>query len=140
MAKTGEVDHKWYVIDATEQVLGRMASDIAKILRGKHKPTYTPHVDTGDYVIVVNAGKVKLTGNKLYQKKHYFHSGYPGGIRAVDYATMLQKKPEQAVELAVWGMLPHNRLGREMFKKLKVYAGPEHNHQAQTPEPWTVKA
>jgi len=134
MAKAAEVDHKWYVIDAADQTLGRLCSEIASILRGKHKPTYTPHVDTGDFVIVINAEKIKLTGNKLNQKMYRSYSGYPGGLKEMDYKTLLQKKPEKAIEAAVKGMLPHNRLGRKIIKKLKVYRGSEHPHQAQKPE------
>lgn len=134
MAKANEVDRKWYVIDAEGKVLGRLASEVAKILRGKHKPTYTPYVDTGDYVIVINADKVKLTGKKLEKKEYIYHTGYPGGLKRIPYKELLKRKPEKVIELAVKGMLPKNRLGRKMFKKLKVYAGPEHKHQAQKPE------
>ncbi|MEA1960609.1 MAG: 50S ribosomal protein L13 [Bacillota bacterium] len=134
MAKPAEVDRKWYVIDATDQTLGRLASEVAAILRGKHKPTYTPHVDTGDFIIVINAEKIKLTGNKLMDKKYRYHTGYIGGLKEMDYNTLLQKKPEKAIEVAVKGMLPHNRLGKVMFNKLKVYRGSEHPHQAQKPE------
>lgn len=134
MAKPGEVERQWYVIDAEDKTLGRLASRIAEILRGKHKPTYTPHIDTGDFVIVVNAEKVKLTGNKWKQKKYYRHSGYPGGLKETTYEKLVQKKPELIIEKAVKGMLPHNKLGRAMLKKLKVYAGPDHPHQAQQPE------
>ncbi|NLY66313.1 MAG: 50S ribosomal protein L13 [Tissierellia bacterium] len=134
IAKPNEVERKWYLIDAEGKVLGRLASEIAKILRGKHKPTYTPHVDTGDFVIVINADKVKLTGNKLDQKYHRYHTGYPGGLKSIVYRDMLERKPEKVIELAVKGMLPKNRLGRKMFKKLKVYSGPEHKHEAQKPE------
>jgi len=134
MAKTNEVERKWYVIDAEGKVLGRLASEIASILRGKKKPIFTPHVDTGDFVIVINADKVVLTGNKLNQKIHAYHTGYPGGRREVVYSEMIQKRPERVIELAVKGMLPKNRLGRKMIKKLKVYAGAEHPHTAQTPE------
>ncbi|MEN6462328.1 MAG: 50S ribosomal protein L13 [Syntrophomonas sp.] len=134
MAKPAEVDRKWYVIDATDQTLGRLCSEVASILRGKHKPTYTPHVDTGDFVIIINASKVKLTGDKLNQKKYRYHTGYPGGLKEMDYRTLLQKKPEKAIEVAVKGMLPHNKLGDVMYKKLKVYRGSEHPHQAQKPE------
>lgn len=134
MAKPAEVDRKWYVIDASGQTLGRLSSEVAAILRGKHKATYTPHIDTGDYVIVINADKIKLTGNKLQDKKYYYHTGYVGHLKEVDYQTLMAKKPEKAIELAVKGMLPHNRLGRAMFKKLKVYRGSEHPHQAQKPE------
>lgn len=134
MAKPTDVDRKWYVIDASNQTLGRLATEVATILRGKHKPTFTPHVDTGDFVIVINAEKVRLTGNKLSQKKYQHHSGYPGGLKEMDYRTLLQRRPEKAIELAVKGMLPHNRLGDQMYKKLKVYRGSEHPHQAQKPE------
>lgn len=134
MAKPAEVDRKWYVIDAEGQTLGRLASEVASILRGKHKATYTPHVDTGDYVIVINAEKIQLTGNKLSQKMYRTYSGYPGGLKEMNYGTLLSRKPEKAVEAAIKGMLPHNRLGRAMYKKLKVYRGSEHPHQAQKPE------
>lgn len=134
MAKPAEVERKWYVIDATDQTLGRLSSEVASILRGKHKPTYTPHVDTGDFVIIINASKIKLTGDKLNQKKYRWHTGYPGGLKEMDYKTLLQRKPEKMLELAIKGMLPHNRLGERMFKKLKVYRGSEHPHQAQKPE------
>jgi large subunit ribosomal protein L13 len=134
MAKPAEVDHKWYVIDATDQTLGRLSSEVASMLRGKHKPIYTPHVDTGDFIIVINASKIRLTGNKLAQKKLRWHTGYPGGLKEIDYGTLLQKKPEKIIEAAVKGMLPHNHLGSAMFKKLKVYRGSEHPHQAQKPE------
>ncbi len=134
MAKAEEVDRKWYVVDAAGQTLGRLASEVAAILRGKHKPIYTPHVDTGDFVIVINAEKIKLTGNKLNQKMYRHHSGYPGGLKEMDYRTLMQKRPEKAIELAVKGMLPHNRLGDKMYRKLKVYKGSEHPHQAQKPE------
>ena len=134
MAKAAEVERKWYVIDAKGQTLGRLASEVASILRGKHKPIYTPHVDTGDFVIIINAAEIYLTGNKLKDKKYHYHTGYTGGIKEVNYETLLAKKPEKAIELAIKGMLPHNRLGRAMFKKLKVYRGGEHPHQAQQPE------
>jgi len=135
MATKETVERKWYVIDATDKTLGRLASQIAVILRGKHKPTYTPHVDTGDHVIVINAEKIKLTGNKLHDKKYYRHSGYPGGLKVRTAADLLNSsRPERVLKLAVRGMLPHNRLGRKMFKKLKVYAGNEHPHSAQQPE------
>jgi large subunit ribosomal protein L13 len=134
MAKPAEIDRKWYVIDATDMVLGRLASEVAAILRGKNKPIYTPHVDTGDYVIVINASKIKLTGNKLNQKMLRWHTGYIGGLKEMSYGELLQKKPERAIEVAIKGMLPHNRLGAVMFKKLKVYRGSEHPHQAQIPE------
>lgn len=134
MAKPLEIERKWYVIDASGQTLGRLASEVASILRGKHKPTYTPHVDTGDFVIVINADKIVLTGNKLDQKMYRRHSGYPGGLKEMTYRNLLNKRPEKAIEIAVKGMLPHNRLGRKMFTKLKVYRGSEHPHQAQKPE------
>lgn len=134
MAKPAEIDRKWYVIDAAGQTLGRLSSEVASILRGKHKPIYTPHVDTGDFVIIINASQINLTGNKLLNKKMRWHTGYPGGLKEIDYGTLLQKKPEKIIEAAVKGMLPHNRLGAAMFKKLKVYRGSEHPHQAQQPE------
>ena len=139
MAKPAEVERKWLLIDAQGQTLGRLASEVASLLRGKHKPTYTPNVDTGDHVIVVNADKVKVTGNKVHDKLYYSYTGYPGGLRSVNYATLMQKKPGQAVYLAVKGMLPHNKLGRAMLKKLRVYAGPEHEHAAQQPEVWELR-
>ncbi|GAA1291275.1 MULTISPECIES: 50S ribosomal protein L13 [Planotetraspora] len=131
--KPNDVERQWYVIDATDVVLGRLASHVATLLRGKHKPIFAPHVDTGDFVIVINADKIALTGNKLEQKKAYRHSGYPGGLRAVTYGELMEKRPDRAVEKAVRGMLPKNALGRKMAKKLKVYAGTEHPHQAQKP-------
>jgi large subunit ribosomal protein L13 len=133
MAKPAEIDRKWYVIDATDKVLGRLSSEVASILRGKHKAIYTPHVDTGDFVIIINASKIKLTGDKLNQKMLRWYSGYQGGLKEMSYSDVLKKKPERAVEVAVKGMLPHNRLGAVMFKKLKVYGGSEHPHQAQLP-------
>ncbi|NOU29161.1 MAG: 50S ribosomal protein L13 [Polyangiaceae bacterium] len=129
----------WWVVDATDKPLGRIASEVARILRGKHKPTYTPHVDTGDFVIVVNAGKVKLTGNKLDKKFYYRHSGIPGGFRAEAYRLLLDRKPTFPMEKAVKGMLPKNVLGREMFTKLKVYADADHPHAAQKPQPLAIK-
>ncbi|NLT20725.1 MAG: 50S ribosomal protein L13 [Syntrophomonadaceae bacterium] len=133
MAKPTEVDRAWYVIDASGQTLGRLSSEVASILRGKHKPTYTPHIDTGDFVIIINAEKIQLTGDKLLQKKYRYHTGYPGGLKEMDYKTLLEKRPERAIEVAVKGMLPHNRLGAQMYRKLKVYRGSEHPHQAQKP-------
>jgi large subunit ribosomal protein L13 len=127
------------VIDATDVVLGRLATRVATLLRGKHKPIFAPHVDAGDYVIVVNAGKVALTGNKRRDKVAYRHSGYPGGLRRTSYGELLSRRPERAVQLAVRGMLPHNRLSRKVINKLKVYAGPEHPHAAQQPEPFEIK-
>lgn len=138
MAKANEIDRKWYVIDAEGKVLGRLASEVASILRGKKKPIYTPHVDTGDFVIIVNAEKVAMTGNKWDQKTYDYHTGYPGGRREVAYKQLLEKHPERIIELAVKGMLPKNRLGRQMYRKLKVYAGPEHPHQAQQPEVYEI--
>ena len=134
MAKADEIERKWYVIDAEGKVLGRLAAEIASVLRGKKKPIFTPHVDCGDFVIVINADKVVLTGNKLNQKIHAYHTGYPGGRKEVVYAEMMAKRPEKVIELAVKGMLPKSRLGRQMIKKLKVYAGAEHPHAAQSPE------
>ena len=134
-AKEEEIQRDWYVIDAQGQTLGRLATRTATILRGKHKPLYTPHVDCGDYVIIVNAEKVHTTGQKMSQKKYYRHSGYPGGIKEISLRDQLQKFPERVLESAVRGMLPKNRLGRRMFKKLKVYPGPNHPHQAQQPKP-----
>lgn len=132
-AKPGDVDRQWYVVDAAGQTLGRLATKIAAVLRGKHKPTFTPHLDTGDYVIVVNADKIVVTGRKMTDKVYYRHTGYPGGLRETNLQTMLQKKPEKVIELAVWGMLPHNRLGRRLIRKLHVYAGDKHPHEAQRP-------
>ena len=128
-------DKKWWLVDAEGQVLGRLASEVANVLRGKNKPQFTPHVDTGDFVIVVNAEKVKLTGNKLTQKMYHRHSGYVGGLKSISAEDLLQKKPEALIQHAVKGMLPKNRLGRKMLKKLKVYAGSEHPHEAQNPAP-----
>lgn len=133
-AKPHEVKRDWYVIDAEGKVLGRLASEIARRLRGKHKPEYTPHVDTGDYIIVINAEKVKVTGRKEQQKVYYRHSGYPGGIKSTSLAKQRAEHPERIIEIAVRGMLPKNPLGRAMFRKLKVYTGPQHNHQAQQPK------
>ncbi len=135
MAKPQEVRHAWYVIDAQGQVLGRMASRIAMVLSGKHKPIYTPGVDTGDYVIVINADKVQVTGKKSEKKIYYRHSLYPGGLRSETFSQLLARKPERIIELAVKRMLPQNRLGRKLFTKLKVYSGSEHPHQAQNPQP-----
>ncbi|MFI0405275.1 50S ribosomal protein L13 [Actinomadura sp. 3N508] len=136
--KPADVQRQWYVIDATDVVLGRLASQVAQLLRGKHKPIYAPHLDTGDFVVIVNAEKVALSGNKLEQKRAYRHSGYPGGLRSVTYADLLAKHPERAVEKAIKGMLPKNSLGRKMFGKVKVYAGPDHPHQAQKPVPFEI--
>lgn len=134
MANPDKIERKWYVVDAEGATLGRLASEIAKVLRGKNKPEYTPHIDTGDYVIVVNAEKVKVTGKKLQQKIYYNHSDYVGGMRETTLAEFLAKKPEKVIELAVKGMLPKGPMGRDMIKKLHVYAGPEHANQAQKPE------
>ncbi len=134
VAKPLELERQWYVVDAKDKVLGRLSTEIAKRLRGKHKPIYTPHVDCGDYIIVINADKVKLTGNKENKKVYYRHTGYMGGLKEVKYKEMLEKHPERIIEKAVKGMLPKNSLGREMFRKLKVYAGSEHNHAAQKPQ------
>ncbi|MCY0898404.1 MAG: 50S ribosomal protein L13 [Firmicutes bacterium] len=139
MARPAEVKRKWYIIDAAGVPLGRVATAAAMLLRGKHKPIYTPHIDTGDYVIIVNADKVILTGRKLDQKIYFRHSGYPGGAKRTVYRQLMLKKPDFVMEKAVRGMLPHNHLGRAMFKKLKVYRGPEHPHAAQQPEKWEVK-
>ncbi|KNZ69447.1 50S ribosomal protein L13 [Thermincola ferriacetica] len=138
MAKAEDIQRKWYVIDAAGKPLGRLASEVARLLRGKHKPIFTPHVDTGDHVIVINAEKVELTGKKRSQKLYVRHTGYPGGLKTMNYETLLRTKPERAVEKAVKGMLPHNRLGRAMLKKLRVYRGSEHPHQAQKPEVWQI--
>ena len=134
MANPDKIERKWYVVDATDKTLGRLTSEIAKVLRGKNKPVYTPHIDTGDYVIVVNAEKIAVTGKKLDQKIYYNHSDYVGGMKGTTLREMMDKKPEKVIELAVKGMLPKGPLGRSMIKKLHVYAGPEHDHQAQKPE------
>jgi large subunit ribosomal protein L13 len=136
--KAGEIDRQWHVIDATDVVLGRLASQTARLLRGKHKPIFAPHVDTGDFVIIVNASKVHLSGNKRDQKMDYRHSGHPGGLSATPYSALLERRPERVVEKAIQGMLPHTSLGRQMAGKLKVYAGPEHPHQAQRPVPYEI--
>lgn len=138
--KASEVTHAWHVIDAEDVVLGRLATQAAMLLRGKHKPTYAPHMDTGDFVIVVNAEKVALTGNKRDQEFQYRHSGYPGGLRKQSFGEVLEKHPERLLEKAIKGMLPKNKLGRAMGKKLKVYAGPNHPHQAQNPQPFEINA
>ncbi|MDS1269923.1 50S ribosomal protein L13 [Lipingzhangella sp. LS1_29] len=136
--KPNDVQRQWHVVDASDVVLGRLASQVATLLRGKHKPYYAPHLDVGDHVIVINADKVALTGRKLDQKRAYRHSGYPGGLRSVGYRELMEKRPERAVEKAIKGMLPKSSLGRSMAKKLKVYAGPEHPHQAQQPVPFEL--
>jgi large subunit ribosomal protein L13 len=139
-AKPGEIERRWYVVDAEGKNLGRLATQIADTLRGKTKPQYTPHVDTGDFVIVVNAEKIAVTGKKLDEKVYYRHSGYPGGLRSRTLEEMLDRRPEEVIRLAVKGMLPRNRLGRAQLRKLKVYAGPDHPHAAQKPEPLEVEA
>ncbi len=136
--KPGDAERNWYVIDATDVVLGRLASHVATLLRGKHKPTFAPHVDNGDFVIVVNAAKVALTGTKRDTKLAYRHSGYPGGLKAIPYSVMLEKFPERVIEKAVRGMIPKTTLGRAQLSKLKVYAGPEHPHAAQQPKPYEL--
>jgi large subunit ribosomal protein L13 len=133
-AKPAEVKRDWYVVDATGKILGRLASEVARRLRGKHKPEFTPHVDTGDYIVVINAGKVRVTGNKATDKMYYTHSGYPGGLKAINFERLMAKAPERVIERAVKGMLPKGPLGREMYRKLKVYAGPDHKHTAQQPK------
>jgi len=137
-AKKEEVDHKWYLVNAEGKVLGRLSTELAKILKGKNKPTYTPHVDTGDFVIVVNAGKVTLTGKKMKDKIYYRHTGYPGGIKEMNAEKLLAKKPTEMIRMAVKGMLPKNSLGRQMLRKLKVYAGPNHPHESQKPMPLEI--
>ncbi len=139
MAKAQDIQRKWYVIDASEKTLGRLATEAASLLRGKHKPVFTPHVDTGDYVIIINAEKIVLTGKKLQQKEYIRHSRYPGGLKRISYGVLMKTRPEIVVEKAVKGMLPRNRLGNAMYKKLKVYRGPEHPHQAQKPEVWELR-
>ncbi len=136
--KPGDITHAWHVIDASDVVLGRLAVTVAGLLRGKHKPTFAPHVDGGDFVVVVNAGKVALSGNKRTDKLAYRHSGRPGGLKSVSYGELLDSDPRRVVEKAVWGMLPKNRLSRKMIKKLKVYAGPEHPHAAQQPQAYEI--
>jgi large subunit ribosomal protein L13 len=136
--KPGDITREWHVIDATDVVLGRLAVQAATLLRGKHKPTYAPHLDTGDFVVVINADKISLSGNKRDAKMAYRHSGHPGGLSATPYGELLDKDPRKAVERAVWGMLPKNRLSRQLLKKLKVYAGPSHPHAAQKPQPFEI--
>ena len=133
-AKTGEVNQAWFIVDATDKTLGRLASEIAHRLRGKHKPEYTPHIDTGDYIVVVNAEKVKVTGAKSSDKMYHHHTGYPGGLKSFSFEKLIERAPERVLQRAVKGMLPRNPLGRAMFRKLKVYAGSEHPHTAQQPE------
>ncbi len=137
-AKPGSVERDWFVIDAQDAVLGRLATEIARRLRGKHKPEYTPHVDTGDYIVVINAEKIAVTGNKMEDKLYHHHTGYPGGLKTVNLRNLLETHPTRALESAVKGMLPKNKLGRAMLKKLKIYAGSEHSHEAQQPQTLTV--
>jgi large subunit ribosomal protein L13 len=139
MARPGSVERKWHLIDAEGQTLGRLATEIARLLRGKNKPQYTPHVDTGDFVVVVNAEKVVVTGKKAEQKVYRRHTGYPGGLKETSYEVMLERKPTEILRKAVKGMMPRTRLGRQQFRKLKIYAGPEHPHEAQAPEPYEVE-
>ncbi|MGB5209014.1 MAG: 50S ribosomal protein L13 [Gammaproteobacteria bacterium] len=137
-AKPQTVSRDWFVVDASGKTLGRLATELARRLRGKHKPEYTPHVDTGDYIVVVNASKVRVTGNKLADKMYHHHTGYIGNLKSVSLQTMMDTTPERVIEQAVKGMLPHNSLGREMFRKLKVFAGAEHKHEAQQPQPLEI--
>lgn len=139
MATPSTIERKWYVVDAEGQTLGRLASEVATVLRGKHKPTYTPHLDTGDFVIVINAEKIKLTGRKESQKMYYRFTGYVGNLKKITYKTMMEKHPDRIIQLAVKGMIPHNVLGRQVMDKLHVYAGSEHPHQAQKPEVLEIK-
>lgn len=134
-AKPAEVQRDWFVIDATDKVLGRLATEVASRLRGKHKPIYTPHVDTGDYIIIINAEKIRVTGNKKTDKTYFHHTGFPGGIKSITFEKQIEKAPERVIQSAVKGMLPKGPLGRDMFRKLKIYAGPEHQHTAQQPQP-----
>ena len=134
MARPQEVERKWYVVDAEGQTLGRLATQIARVLRGKNKAQYTPHIDTGDFVVVINADRIEVTGRKAEQKIYYRHTGYPGGLKEVSYERMMDRKPTEIVRKAVWGMMPKSRLARAQFKKLKIYAGPEHPHAAQDPQ------
>jgi len=137
-AKPAEVKREWLLVDATDKTLGRLSTEIASRLRGKHKPTYTPHVDTGDYIVVINAEKVAVTGNKATDKMYHRHTGYIGGLKSKNFETMIDESPEKVIEIAVKGMLPRNPLGREMYRKLKVYAGAEHPHEAQQPQPLSI--
>jgi len=132
--KLNEINQKWLVVDADGQILGRLASEVASILRGKNKPIFTPHMDVGDYVIIINAGKIRVTGKKAKTKKYYRHTGYPGGLRSDNYSDLIKSNPARILEKAIWGMLPHNKLGKKIYKKLKIYAGNEHPHEAQKPE------
>ena len=138
--KQNEIEREWLVVDAANQVLGRLATEVASLLRGKHKPQFTPYLDTGDFVVVINAERVRLTGRKHEQKTYHRHTGYPGGLKSETLREMLEKYPERVIKKAVWGMLPKNRLGRKLFRKLKVYAGPEHPHEAQQPKTHSVSA
>ncbi len=137
-AKPAEVQRDWFVIDATDKVLGRLATEVARRLRGKHKPIYTPHVDTGDYIIIINAEKIRVTGNKTTDKMYHHHTGYIGGLKSISFDKLIEKAPERVIQSAVKGMLPKGPLGRDMFRKLKIYAGPEHQHTAQQPQPLEV--
>jgi large subunit ribosomal protein L13 len=139
MARPSDIERNWYVVDAEGKVLGRLAAEVATVLRGKHKPQFTPHMDTGDFVIIVNAEKIKLTGKKWAQKTYYRHTGYPGGLRSQTAAELRSRQPEEVIRKAVWGMMPKNSLGRNQMKKLKIYAGPEHPHMAQMPEPLEIR-
>jgi large subunit ribosomal protein L13 len=139
MARPNAVERRWHLIDADGQTLGRLATEIARLLRGKNKPQYTPHVDTGDFVVVVNAERVIVTGKKAEQKTYYRHTGYPGGLKETSYEAMLERKPTEVLRKAVRGMMPRTRLGRKQFGKLKIYAGPEHPHEAQDPQPYEVR-
>jgi large subunit ribosomal protein L13 len=139
MARPAQVERKWHLIDAEGQTLGRLATEIARLLRGKNKPQYTPHVDTGDFIVVVNAEKVAVTGKKAEQKVYYRHTGRPGGLKETSYEMMLERKPTEILRKAVKGMMPRTRLGRQQFRKLKIYAGPEHPHEAQNPQPYEVR-
>ena len=132
--KLNEINQKWLVVDADGQILGRLASEVASILRGKNKPIFTPHMDVGDHVIISNAGKIRVTGKKAKTKKYYRHTGYPGGLRSDSYSDLIKSNPAKILEKAIWGMLPHNKLGKKIYKKLKIYAGNEHPHEAQKPE------
>jgi large subunit ribosomal protein L13 len=139
MARPHEVERRWHLVDAQGQTLGRLATEIARLLRGKNKPQYTPHVDTGDFVVVVNAEKVVVTGKKAEQKVYYRHTGYPGGLKETSYEVMMERKPTEILRKAVRGMMPRTRLGRQQLRKLKIYAGPEHPHEAQDPQPYEVR-
>ena len=139
MARPQSVERNWHLVDAEGKTLGRLASEIARVLRGKNKPQYTPHIDTGDFVVAVNAEKIVVTGRKAEQKYYWRHSGRPGGLKTTSYEVMMERKPTEILRKAVWGMMPKTRLGRAQFKKLKIYAGPEHPHQAQNPQPYEVR-